>query len=141
MLRYLLDTNIVISALRRDPRLRTRLNDSAGRLAVSSVTVMELEYGIQRSADPARNRVATDSILALLAVLPLGQEAAVHGGEIRGELAKIGTPIGAYDVLIAGHARSAGLALVTNNTREFHRVPGLQVEDWINQDRNPSQTR
>lgn len=134
MLRYLLDTNIVIFALRRDERLRHRLEESAGRLAVSSITVMELEYGIQRSATPTSNRAATDSILTLVTVLPWGQEAAVHSGEIRGDLARVGAPIGAYDVLIAGHARAAGLALVTNNTREFRRVRGLQVEDWLTED-------
>lgn len=130
MLRYLLDTNILIFALRRDPRLRVRLSASAGRMAVSTVTVMELEYGIHHSSEPGRNRAATESILSLIRVLPLTQEAAMHAGEIRSELAEFGLPIGAYDVMIAGHARSAGLALVTNNTREFGRVAGLQIEDW-----------
>lgn len=129
--RYLLDTNIVIFALRRrSPALRDNLAAHMGRSAVSAITVAELEYGIEHSHDPARNRQATAEFLALLSVLPFGSAASEHSGALRAHLATSGTPIGAYDVLIAGHARSAGLTLVTNNVREFARVPGLLVEDW-----------
>jgi len=130
-IRYLLDTNIIIFALRRgSPTLRDRLAQESARIATSSITAMELEYGVAKSSDPARNRTATDSLLALVDVHPFDRRAAEHAGEIRADLARAGTPIGAYDVLIAGAARSAGLILVTNNTREFERVDGLQLDDW-----------
>lgn len=129
--RFLLDTNIVIFALRdRTPTLRERLTEHFGRMAVSAITVAELQYGIERSSDPARNRRAADEFLSLVEVQPLSVPAAEHSGEIRAALAAVGRPIGAYDVLIAGHARAAGLTVVTNNVREFDRVPGLLVEDW-----------
>lgn len=129
--RFLLDTNIVIFALRnRTAFLRERLNEHVGRMAVSTITVSELHYGVERSRDPARNRRATEEFLALVKMLPFDRAAAEHGGQIRADLARVGRPIGGYDVLIAGHARSAGLTVVTNNVREFERVPGLLVEDW-----------
>lgn len=129
--RFLLDTNIVVFAIRRRPGpLRGRLQAESGRLAVSSITVAELAYGAQRSADPARSRQAYDQFLALTTVLPFDDAAAQHAGEIRAHLTAAGTLIGGYDLLIAGHARAAGLAIVTNNTREFSRVPGLEVVDW-----------
>lgn len=129
--RYLLDTNIVIFALRnRTPVLRDRLREHVGRMAVSSITLAELQFGIERSSDPTRNRQATSEFLALVEVLDFGAAAAEHAGEIRAGLAGLGTPIGAYDVLIAGHARASGLTVVANNVREFERVPGLLVADW-----------
>lgn len=129
--RFLLDTNIVVFALRRSPGpLRERLRQESGRLAASSVTVSELAYGAERSADPVSSRLDVEQFLALVTVLPFDAAAAQHAGEIRAHLATAGTPIGGYDVLIAGHARSAGLAVVTNNIREFARVPGLETVDW-----------
>ena len=130
-IRYLLDTNVVIFALRhRSERLRDRLTEQNGRFAVSASTVSELHFGIEKSSDPRQNRRATEEFLALIAARPFDADAATHAGEIRAVLGRAGTPIGAYDLLIAGHARSAGLAVVTNNVREFSRVPGLLVEDW-----------
>mgnify|MGYP000076639617 CR=1 FL=1 len=129
--RVLLDTNILIFALRnRTPGLRDRMRAQVGRMAVSAISAAELAYGVERSSDPVRNRRATEELLALTTPLAFDERAAEHAGEIRATLASAGTPIGAYDVLIAGHARSAGLTLVTNNVREFARVPGLLVEDW-----------
>ena len=133
--RFLLDTNVVIFAIRnRTPPLRERLTDHFGRMAVSTITVAELQYGVERSSDPARNRRATEEFLALLEVQPFSAAAAEHSGEIRAALAASGRPIGAYDVLIAGQARAGGLTVVTNNVREFERVPGLLVEDWSEPD-------
>lgn len=130
-LRYLLDTNIVIFALRRKAGpLRDRLRAESDRLAVSTITVSELAYGAQGSTDPSSNRRVVEQFLALTSVLPFTSAAAEHAGEIRALLAAAGTPIGGYDLLIAGHARSAGLAVVTNNAREFARVPGLETVDW-----------
>ncbi len=129
--RYLLDTNVIIALLRdRSPRLRDRLTAESGRVAVSAISVAELYYGIERSSDPTTTRIATDGLLPLTTVLPLDRAAAEHSGEIRASPAQAGTPIGGYGLLIAGQARSAGMTVVTNNLREFTRVPGLLVEDW-----------
>ena len=130
-IRYLLDTNIVILALRKRPEIvRRRFSGATGSLAVSVVTVAELAYGAEKSAHPDRNSRATAEFLGMLDIVPLDATAAEHAGRIRAELASVGSPIGAYDTLIAGHARSRGLIVVTNTTREFSRVKGLLVEDW-----------
>ena len=130
-LRYLLDTTMVIVALRRKAGpLRQRLWAESDRLAVSTITVSELAYGAQWSTDPSSNRRAVEQFLAFASVLPFTTAAAEHAGEIRALLAADGAPIGGYDVSITGYARSAGLAVVTNNTREFARVPGLEFVDW-----------
>lgn len=92
---------------------------------------MELIYGAEKSATPERNLSVVEGFAARLEVLDYNHEAAAHSGQLRAELAKPGTPIGPYDQMIAGHARSLGLVLVTNNLREFDRVPGLRIEDWV----------
>ena len=131
MLRYLLDTNIAIFVLRSRPAaLQARFVEARGQLAISSISVAELAYGGERSARPADNHRAVEEFLALLDVLDFDTAAASHSGQIRAALGAAGTPIGSYDVLVAGHARSRGLAVVTNNTREFERVPGLLIDDW-----------
>lgn len=132
MLRYLLDTNIVIEVLRHKPeKLRMQFAAHQGRLAVSSVTVMELYFGAEKSAKREHNLRAVEEFLALIAVLDFDAAAASHAGEMRAMLGAHGEPIGSYDVLIAGHARALGLTVVTNNVREFGRVDGLRVEDWL----------
>jgi len=132
---YLLDTNVVIDLLRRPDRLdRQRFVDADDRVAISSITVMELEYGIERSADRARARTEVSALLSRLDVLPFDHTAGEHAGRIRAELAAQGLPIGPFDTLLAGHARSAGLTLVTHNTSEFSRVLGLMTEDWFRPD-------
>jgi tRNA(fMet)-specific endonuclease VapC len=131
---YLLDTNILIALLRdRGDAARRRLVEATGRVGVSTISEMELEYGIERSASPARNRQAVDELLSLVEVIDLDSLAAMHAGRIRAVLAARGTPIGPYDALLAGHARSLGLVMVTNNVRELSRVPGLEVEDWLSE--------
>lgn len=128
---HLIDTDIAIEALRRRRRaLRARFAAHGTALAISSVTVAELTYGAHRSTEPAANLAAVEEFVALLTVLPFDIGAAQHAGQVRAELAGLGTPIGAYDVLIAGHARSLGLVVATGNVREFRRVPGLRVENW-----------
>ena len=97
---------------------------------MSSVSLMELIYGAEKSAALERNLSVVEGFAARLGVLDYDQLAASHTGRLRAELARSGTPIGPYDQLIAGHARSTGLILVTNRRREFCRVPGLRVEDW-----------
>ena len=128
---FLLDTDIVIEVLRgRGDDLRPAFVANSDRIAVSTVSVMELAFGSGRSADPAGSRAAVDEFLAFVTVLDFDTEAAADAGELRSELASLATPIGVYDVMIASHARSRGLAVVTRNVREFHRVPGLLVETW-----------
>lgn len=132
MLKYLLDTNIVIYVVKRRPLIALeRFNRENGRMAVSSITLAELAHGSEKSSDPARNLRVVEDFFSRLAVLPYGDKAAWHYGNIRAGLEKIGTPIGVNDLHISAHARSEGLTLVTNNTREFERVPGLVLENWL----------
>lgn len=131
MLKYMLDTNICIFTVKNRPQqVREAFNRHHGQLCISSISLMELIYGAERSAMPERNLSVIEGFSARLEVLNYDQAAATHTGQLRAELARSGTPIGPYDQLIAGHARSQGLILVTNNRRGFDRVPGLRVEDW-----------
>lgn len=131
MLKYLLDTNLCIRVLRDRPKgLRERFNAEASSLSISSVVLYELLYGAAKSARPAENRHAVEAFAARLEVLDFDDDAAAHAGEIRADLERQGTPIGSYDLLIAGHARSRGLVVVTGNLAEFRRVEGLRCEDW-----------
>jgi len=128
----LLDTNAVIALLtHRSDALRRRVDAAEpGSLAVSSVVAHELYYGAYRSQKVAFNLETLRLLFADLAILDLDREDARVAGEIRADLARQGRPIGPYDVLIAGQARARNLTLITNNTDEFARVPGLQIEDW-----------
>lgn len=131
MLKYMLDTNICIYTIKnKPPTVRTAFNQRYGQLCVSSVTLMELIYGAEKSASPEKNLRVVEGFIARLEVLNYGNEAAIHTGQIRAELAKAGTPVGPYDSMIAAHARSLGLILVTNNTHEFVGISGLRLEDW-----------
>ena len=131
-MRYLLDTNICIYIIKRKPpEVLERLTSlEPEEVGISSITVAELEYGVAKSSRPRQNRDALINFLAPLQILAFDDEAARHYGDIRVHLEKTGQPIGAMDLLIAAHARSRSLTLVTNNEREFSRVPGLVVEDW-----------
>jgi len=136
MLKYMLDTNICIFTVKNKPQeVREAFNRYHGQLCISAITLMELIYGAEKSAAPEKNLAVVEGFAARLDVLSYDQEAAAHSGQLRAELAKNGKPIGPYDQMIAGHARSQGLILVTNNLREFERVPGLRVEDWVRSDR------
>lgn len=131
MLKYLLDTNLCIRVLRDRPKgLRERFNAEASSLSISSIVLYELLFGAAKSARPAENRHAVEAFAARLEVLDFDSDAAAHAGEIRADLEREGAPIGSYDVLIAGHARSRGLVVVTGNLAEFRRVEGLRCEDW-----------
>ncbi len=129
---YMLDTNICIYIIRRNPirvlqRLQTK---SITDVSISSITVSEMEYGVEKSQRKTSNRVALLRFLAPLSVLSYDANAARHYGNIRTTLKKKGQPIGAMDLLIAAHARALNLILVTNNVNEFSRIPGLQIENW-----------
>ncbi|WP_313112688.1 tRNA(fMet)-specific endonuclease VapC [Pseudescherichia sp.] len=101
-----------------------------GRMCVTSVTLMELIYGAEKSASPEKNLRVVEGFIARLEVLNYCIDAAVQTGQIRAELARAGTPIGPYDSMIAAHARTLGLILMTNNTRELEHINGLRLEDW-----------
>lgn len=128
MLKYLLDTNIVIYVIKRRPlEVMGLFNQNAGRMAISAITLSELYHGAERSA----NLAVVEEFASLLEVLPYSAKASQHYGAIRAELEKAGRPIGVNDLHIAAHARSEGLTLVTNNMGEFERVPGLLLENWV----------
>ena len=132
MLKYLLDTNICIFTIKNKPQsVREAFNRHHGQLCISSVTLMELIYGAEKSSSPGSNLAVIEGFAARLEVLSYDANAAAHTGQLRAELARAGKPIGPYDQMIAGHARSQGLIVVTNNRREFDRVPGLRSEDWV----------
>ncbi len=132
MLRYMLDTNICIQVIKDRPAtLRQRFNRFSEQLCISSITLAELFYGAEKSRKKAANFAAVEHIRGQVAVLPFAEHAAQHFALIRCELERVGKPIGPYDMLIAGHARCVGLTLITNNEREFSRVQGLQIENWI----------
>ena len=127
----MLDTNLCIRVLRDRPKsARDRFNAEAAALCISTITLAELMHGAEKSARPARNRLEVEGFAARLTVLPFDEAAAAHSGEIGASLERAGHPIGGYDVLIAAHARSRGLIVVTANLREFARVEGLRCEDW-----------
>jgi len=132
MLRYLLDTNLCIRVLRDRPAgLRDRFNAEASGLCISTIVLTELLHGAAKSARPIENREEVERFVARLTLLPFDEEAAAHAGDIRATLERAGKMIGGYDVLIAGHARSKGLIVVTGNLGEFTRVDGLRCEDWL----------
>jgi tRNA(fMet)-specific endonuclease VapC len=140
MLKYMLDTNICIFAIKHKPQeVREAFNRYHDQLCISTVTLMELIYGAEKSASPEKNLAVVEGFAARLDVLEYNHEAAAHSGQLRAELGRIGKPIGPYDLMIAGHARSRGLVLVTNNVREFDRVAGLRVEDWVPAERGTAE--
>lgn len=134
MLRYLLDTNICIRILRNRPvvegPLGDRLNQAADAIATSTVVMTELLHGAAMSARPSHHAEQARRLLARTAVLDLDAAAAEHAADIKADLQRRGRLIGGNDILIAGHARSRGLILVTGNLKEFERVEGLLLEDW-----------
>jgi tRNA(fMet)-specific endonuclease VapC len=130
---YLLDTNICIAIIRRRPAAVLRRLKGAGDtpISISAVTLAELEYGASRSSHPEEARAALEHFVLPFEILPFDASATRAYGRLRAHLEARGTPIGPLDTLIAAHALARGLTLVTNNVREFARVPGLRVEDWM----------
>lgn len=128
----MLDTDICIHVMKAyPPALRERFNAAAEQLCISSITLGELHYGAEKSARRNSNLLAIEHFTARLEVLPFTAGAAVHHGQIRTELERLGRPVDVYDMLIGAHARSEGLVVVTSNMREFTRMPGLRVENWV----------
>jgi tRNA(fMet)-specific endonuclease VapC len=132
MINFMLDTDTCIYTIKRKPLHVKRLfNANIGRLCISSVTWGELVYGAEKSKNAASNLDQLEGFAARLDILPFGDNEAKQFGQVRAELETSGKLIGPYDMMIAGHARSQGLVLVTNNVREFKKVNGLRVENWI----------
>ena len=132
MLKYLLDTNIVIYTMKNRPqRIKRCFQQHHGQMGISTVTIGELVFGAEHSQQTEQNLADIEALAARIEVLPFDNQAAYHFGQIRAALYRKGQPIGPYDMMIAGQARAAGLKLVTNNVKEFERVPGLLLENWI----------
>ena len=131
-MKYMLDTNMCIYAQKKVPSVveKLRVNWQSG-LVISTITLAELEYGVQASAAVDKNFKALQGLLAVADVVPFDDAAAIHYGRICAHLRRQGTPIGTMDMLIAAHARALGIPIVTNNVREFERVPDLLIENWI----------
>lgn len=131
-MRYMLDTNICIYSIKHKPEqvfLRLQEHEPAD-ICISSVTYAELVHGVEKSQAIEKNRLALALLLANIEILNFDANAAESYGKIRADLEKQGTPIGALDMMIAGHAKSLNYTVVTNNTKEFNRVPGLKLENW-----------
>lgn len=128
----MLDTNICIYIIKqKPPAVLDRFREyQVGDVGISSITLAELRYGVAKSRYQEKNAKALDEFIIPLEILPFDEAATRAYGGIRATLEKAGTPIGSMDLLIASHAASLGATLVTNNTREFSRVPGLTVVDW-----------
>lgn len=131
-MQYLLDTNIFICLCKGTyPAIADHIRSfGPGDIVISSITLAELEFGIAKSAKPEKNRKHFQELLLPFEVLPFDSQAAIEYGIIRNCLERAGSPIGPLDTLIAAHALAVGACLVTNNEREFSRVPGLRVENW-----------
>lgn len=131
-MKLMLDTNICIYIIKQQPAavLKHFLAYQAGDICISSITLSELRYGVAKSKHREKNAKALDEFIIPLDIASFDEEAALAYGDIRTTLEKAGMPIGAMDMLIAAHAVSLGVTLVTNNTREFSRIPGLVVVDW-----------
>jgi tRNA(fMet)-specific endonuclease VapC len=128
----MLDTDTCIYTIKHKPQsVREAFNRHLGQLCINTTTLMELVYGAEKSSLPATNLDIVEGFAARLEVLNYDIQAAAHTGQLRAELSRKGKPIGPYDEMIAGHARSLGLILVTNNLRQFRHVPGLRLENWV----------
>ena len=132
-MKYMLDTNICIYIIKRRPKavIERFLRTEIFQIAISSITLSELLYGVSKSSRPKQNQMALMQFIAPLAVLPYGDDAAQYYGDLRVHLEKQGTPIGSLDMLIAAHALSTACTLITNNEKEFIRIPNLKIENWV----------
>ena len=132
-MKVMLDTNICIYIIKQQPKsvLERFATFAVGDLGISVVTLAELEYGAMKSRQPGRNRDALEQFVSPLQIAVLDRQAAIVYGKLRAVLEEKGRPVGSMDLLIAAHALSLNVRLATNNVREFKRVPGLRVENWV----------
>ncbi|MBW2239517.1 MAG: type II toxin-antitoxin system VapC family toxin [Deltaproteobacteria bacterium] len=133
MMKFMLDTNICIYIIKRKPPdAIERFNQTEiSQIGISSITLSELLYGVSKSSKPEQNQIALMQFVAPLEILPYSDEAAQYYGDLRAHLEKHGTPIGSLDMLIAAHALSIACTLVTNNEKEFIRIPNLKIDNWV----------
>ncbi len=133
MIKYMLDTNICIYIIKRKPEnvIDRFRQTKISQVGISSITLSELEYGIAKSSKPDQNQFALAQFLAPMEILSYDDEAAQKYGRLRSFLEKQGTPIGSLDMLIAAHALAIDCILVTNNEKEFNRVPNLNLDNWV----------
>ncbi len=137
MIKYMLDTNIVIYVLNRKPiKVLSIFNEHADQMCISSITLSELFHGAEKSLKKEQNFHRIEDFISRLEVLSYDNRASSHYGNIRADLERKGKTIGVNDLHIAGHARSLGLKLVTNNTKEFERIEGLRLENWVKNETN-----
>lgn len=132
-MKYMLDTNICVYLIKKKPEnvlknLHSHIDDG---ITISAITLAELMHGVEASAYPEKNLIALNQFLCIVDILPFDDEAATEYGKICATLRRQGTPIGVMDMLIAAHAKAKGLIIVTNNVREFERVKGLRLENWV----------
>jgi tRNA(fMet)-specific endonuclease VapC len=130
--KILLDTDVCIAIVNRDERVRAHLERHApSALRMSAITLAELRYGIEKSRNKKRATSNLRTLLSKISAVPFDGDATERYGELRASLERRGSPIGPLDTLIAAHALSLGWTLATHNTKEFRRVPGLKVDDWL----------
>ncbi|MGD8835988.1 MAG: type II toxin-antitoxin system VapC family toxin [Desulfobacteraceae bacterium] len=132
-MKYMLDTNICIYIIKRKPHavIERFLQTEISQVGISSITLSELLFGVSKSSKPDQNKIALLQFIAPLEILPYDDHAAQNYGDLRANLEKQGNPIGSLDMLIAAHALSIPSILVTNNEKEFIRIPNLNIENWI----------
>ncbi len=132
MMKYMLDTNICIYLIKQKPVkvLQHFKSQSMGEIGISSITLAELRFGVEKSQQIQNNRQALEEFVLPLEIADFDEKAAVIYGAVRASLEKAGTPVGSMDMLIGAHALSLGITLVTNNTREFKQIKSLKCEDW-----------
>ena len=132
-MKYMLDTNMCIYIIKKHPEnvLKKFKTFNVGDIYISSITLAELMYGVHKSHHQQKNKTALAEFTSPLEIMPFDGDAAKHYGEIRAYLEKNGTPIGSLDMMIAAHAQCLNLILVTNNKKEFSRIPHLKIEDWV----------
>jgi tRNA(fMet)-specific endonuclease VapC len=133
MIEYMLDTNTCIYIIKRKPQnvIERFKQTDISQIGISSVTLSELFYGVSKSSKPEQNRMALSQFVAPLKILPYDDEAAQYYGDLRAGLEKQGTPIGSLDMLIAAHVISLNSVLITNNEKEFIRIPNLKLDNWV----------
>ena len=133
-MRYMLDTNICIFLIKHKPEnvIQRFLELDIEDVCISAITYAELEHGVEKSQAKEKNRLALTLFVSGIQIMPFDDVSAQVYGSVKADLQKKGTPIGPLDTQIASHAKALGMTLVTNNTREFCRVEGLTVEDWVN---------
>ena len=132
-MQYMLDTNICIYIIKKKPKavIERFFQTEISQIGISSITLSELLYGVSKSSNPDQNRIALAQFIAPLEILPYDDQAAQYYGNLRAHLERQGKPIGSLDMLIAAHALSASSILITNNEKEFSRIPALQIENWV----------